>query len=94
MSAFTLPERVDISCCEVLLEELRTYYAQHEQLEIDAAAVTYITTPAIQILASFFATARKDTKPCSLHNASTALRDACGLLGLTDELKQWELANV
>lgn len=86
-----LGETVDIVVCEKLLEELRQLVesAGVSSVVVNAADVSRITTPCVQLILSLEKVCLSDGVGFKVINISEGFRDCFVVLGFSDKITKW-----
>ncbi|TWI02816.1 ABC-type transporter Mla MlaB component [Luteimonas cucumeris] len=86
MSAVLLGDDLGIEAAAELKQQLAAHLAQPQPLALDAGAVQRVHTACVQVLCTFFRERRQAGRDTGFAAASTSLRDAARLLGVTEPL--------
>ena len=88
---YGLPPALDMRAARKLKSDLQAILASRGPCVIDAEAVERVSTACIQILAAFFATAKRDGIAVVLVRPSQAFAESLDALGLSVVRKQWNV---
>ncbi|MDB2414576.1 STAS domain-containing protein [Rickettsiales bacterium] len=84
--SITLPEVMDISTAESILEQLK----KAGDISLDASKVEKITTPGVQLIISADLSMQNNKGSFSIENPSDIFTSSLNNLGFSEKLKEWE----